>query len=250
MLLSPGEESHSYEPTPQDIIAIQNCDLFLYIGGESDNWVSEILNAADGVRALPLMDYVDLKLETLTDGMEGEADGDYDEHIWTSPQNASVMVSAIEQALADIDPDGADVYLQNLENYNSQLETLDSDFREVISSAKRNTLVFADRFPFRYFADQYGLDCYAAFPGCYMGSEPSAATVVFLIDKVQSEHIPVVFYIEFSNEKMADTICEATGAKKLLFHSCHNVTKTDFEKGETYLSLMHSNVLALKEALN
>ena len=129
------------------------------------------------------------------------------------------------------------------------LEALDQSFRDVVDNAARKTIVFADRFPVRYFVEEFGLRYYAAFPGCSAETEPSAATIAALIDHVRAEHIPVVFYIEMSNQQMADTVCEATGAKKLLFHTCHNVTKAEFESGATYLSLMQNNVLALKEAL-
>jgi zinc transport system substrate-binding protein len=174
---------------------------------------------------------------------------EYDEHVWTSPPNAQRIVTGIADALGAADADNLNFYQENTDAYLARLVALDSEFQAVVDAAARKTLIFADRFPFRYFADASGLDYYAAFPGCSTETEPSAATVAFLIDQVKAEQIPVVFFIEFSNEKMADTICEATGARKLLLHACHNISKSDFESGVSYLTLMTQNVQNLKEAL-
>lgn len=263
MLLPPASESHSYEPTPQDIIKIKNCDVFIYVGGESDEWVNGILESMDTgkMKIVSLIDCVDAVEEETVEGMEpehdhedeGAADGgeapEYDEHVWTSPGNAKLIVQKISDALCETDAANAAVYEKNTSAYLVKLDQLDADFQAVVDGAVRKTIVFGDRFPFRYFADAYGLDYFAAFPGCSTETEASAATVKFLIDKINTEHIPVVFHIELSNEKMANTISEATGAKVLLLHACHNVSKADFENGESYLSLMEKNVDALKEAL-
>ena len=160
------------------------------------------------------------------------------------------IVQKLCDSLCRLDPEHADDYQANTASYLASLTSLDEEFSDVTTNASRHTIVFGDRFPFRYFADAYGLDYYAAFPGCSSESEASAKTLSFLIDKINEEQIPVVFHTELSNEKMTDSICEATGAKKLLLHSCHNVSKDDFENGATYLSLMEQNVAALKEALN
>ena len=181
---------------------------------------------------------------------EDESHGEQDEHVWTSPKNAMRIVQKLCDALCRLDPENADDYQANTASYLASLTSLDEEFSDVTANASRHTIVFGDRFPFRYFADAYGLDYYAAFPGCSSESEASAKTLSFLIDKINEEQIPVVFHTELSNEKMTDCICEATGAKKLLLHSCHNVSKDDFENGATYLSLMEQNVAALKEALN
>ena len=183
------------------------------------------------------------------------ADGDHeeaeqDEHVWTSPRNAVRIVEKLRDALIAVDPENAGDYTQNAADYIDRLNRLDQEFQETVDTAKRHTILLGDRFPFRYLADAYGLDYYATFPGCSSESEASAKTIAFLIDKVKEEKIPVVFSIELSNEKMTDSICEATGATKLQLHSCHNVTKDDFEQGVTYLDLMERNVQALKEALN
>ena len=256
MLLKPGMESHSYDPTPQDIIKIQECDLFIYTGGESDEWIKDILESSDRKpkKTLAMMDVCETVREETVDGMEkDEDDGDeieYDEHVWTSPKNAVHIADAIDSVLKELDKDHTDEFEKNTSEYKNKLSQLDGDFREITDNAKRKTLVFGDRFPFRYFADEYGLKYYAAFPGCSSETEPSPSTISFLINKVKAEKIPVVFSIEFSNGKVADTICESTGAKKLTFHSCHNVTQEQFNNGVSYLSLMYDNVKALKEALS
>jgi zinc transport system substrate-binding protein len=442
MLLPPGAESHSFEPSPQDIITIQNCDVFIYVGGDSDTWITDILASMDTskMKILSLMDMVEVKEEEIVEGMEHEHDdheheefdpadvqdrplsdfaGDWkdcgpyledgtvdeffehaseemdmtpeevkamyiemmrtdyptlvvdadgisiggaaasatykgyeivegehgasawykyetdgangvpqywlfndhgytagaadeeiphihaiysnesfeallaienwaamyfgasvtsdeileamlghnhsdeeegehdhehehemDEHVWTSPRNAKLIVEHISDALCGTDPTNAVTYKQNADAYMAQLDELDSQFQAVVENAARKTIVFGDRFPFRYFADAYGLEYYAAFSGCSTETEASAGTIAFLIDKVKAEGVPAVFHIELSNEKIADTICEDTGAIKLLMHSCHNVTKADMDAGESYLSLMTRNIEALREALS
>jgi zinc transport system substrate-binding protein len=255
MLLPPGSESHSYEPTPQNIIAIKNTDLLIYPGGENSAWVERILdsisNLSENMIVLNMLDLVDAVEEEIVEGMEEdeEEESAYDEHVWTSPQNAKVIVAAITDVLCELDSANAEFFRQNAVAYSAQLDELDVSFKAVVDGAKRKIIIFGDRFPFRYLADAYGLEYFAAFPGCSTDTEPSAATVAFLINKVRSEKLPVIFHIELSNEKMADTISEATGAKKLLLHSCHNLTKNDFEKGVTYLDVQKGNVVNLKEAL-
>jgi zinc transport system substrate-binding protein len=255
MLLPPGSESHSFEPTPKDIITIQNSAVFIHVGGESDAWVDRILESmnTDKIKILTLIDAVDAVEEEIVEGMEEEEEeGEetaYDEHVWTSPQNAILIVNAITELLCETDAANTDFYRQNAQAYAGQLEELDKQFQAVVNGAQRKIVVFGDRFPFRYFADAYGLTYYAAFPGCSTETEPSAATVAFLINKIKAEKIPVVFYIELSNERMADTISGETGAKKLLLHACHNVSKRDFDAGLGYLDFMRRNVENLREAL-
>lgn len=261
LLLQPGEEVHSFDPTSQDIIRIQSADLFLYVGGENDTWVNGVLSGLDkSVNTFRMMDYVTLYEEELVAGMQPEqadaattdatAAKEWDEHVWTAPVNAIAIVKAMTAELVSVDPANATTYQANADAYVKQLEALDQSFRDVVDSSARKTVVFADRFPVRYFVEEFGLKYYAAFPGCSAETEPSAATVASLIDHVRSESIPVVFYIEMSNQQMANTVAEATGAKTMLFHTCHNVTKAEFESGATYQSLMQNNVLALKAALN
>jgi zinc transport system substrate-binding protein len=262
MLLPPGAESHSFEPTPRDIIGVQNSDVFIYIGGESDAWVDRILESMDTstMRIVRLMDVVDIVEEEIVEGMQEEEEDvfegigveiepEYDEHIWTSPLNAVRMVRAITDALCDKNAANAPFYRQNRDAYIAKLTTLDAAFQTVVQDAKRRTIIFGDRFPFRYFADRYGLSYFAAFPGCSTETEPSAATVAFLINKVKAERIPVIFHIELSNERMANTIAEETGAQKRLLHAVHNISKRDFDRGATYLELMTANVDTLREAL-
>lgn len=257
MLLKPGAESHSYEPAPKDIVRIQNCDLFIYNGGEGDVWIDSILEStASDVNTIAMMDCVDTLEEELVEGMEAEEDEEcdedgpeLDEHVWTSPENAIKIVSAISESLCEADPDNAELYKENTENYISELELLDEKFENIVSQSSSNTIVFGDRFPFRYFAEEYGLKYYAAFPGCSSESEPGASTISFLIDKISSENIPAVFKIEFSSGQIAETISEATGAEILEFHSCHNVTSDDLKNGETYVSLMNRNADNLSIAL-
>lgn len=259
MLLKPGEESHSYEPTPKDIISIQNSDLFIYVGGENDAWVNEILNSMgdNKPQVLKLIDVVTTVEEEIVEGMEEEHNHNeeehkhtIDEHVWTSPKNSILIVEQITKILSEKDNKNSQLYENNSKNYIKQLESLDNQFREVIENAKRKTILFGDRFPFRYFADEYGLEYYAAFSGCSTETEASPKTVAFLINKVKEEEIPIVFTIEFSNEKIANSIVEATNSKKMTFNSGHNLTKKQLEQGTTYLSLMQENVEILKEALN
>jgi len=307
MLLPPGAESHSFEPSPRDIIAIQNSDIFIYTGGETDLWVDRILESMDTSKMniirmmdvvevveeeivegmedddeddeedsphspsfdeniIRMMDVVDVVEEEIVEGMEDDDEDDeedsphsplptphspsFDEHVWTSPRNAILIVRAITDVLCEVDDTNAIFYQQKAAVYIDKLAQIDADFLEVVIFAKRNTIVFADRFPFRYFADTYKLTYFAAFPGCSTETEPSAATVAFLINKIKAEKIPVVFHIELSNEKMADTISAETGAKKLILHACHNITKRDFEAGLGYLDFMRVNVENLKQALN
>ena len=283
MLLKPGEETHSYEPTPQDIIAIQNCDVFIYTGGENDVWVEDILSSMpdDGRMTLRLVDCVETVEEERVEGMKGtaghsheesdesqtaeDAGDDYghvhaedeeesvheiDEHVWTSPVNAAQIVEEIRDLLSEADHANRDLYARNAAGYEEKLRELDREFREVVETSERSVLIFGDRFPFRYFADEYGLDYYAAFPGCAGDTEPSAATMAFLIEKVKEEKVPAVLKMELSNADIANAIAEATKTEVKVLYSCHNLSADDFENGETYLSMMQKNVDTLKEVLN
>ena len=206
-----------------------------------------------------MLDCVDALTEEDKDGMQvhehhdhdhdEHEDEEYDEHVWTSPVNAQLICRAISAALCQADPAHASDYTARCVDYCAELQELDADFRGVIANAKRHTLIFADRFPVRYFVEEYGLDYFAAFPGCADDAEPSARTVAFLIDRVREEQAPAVLYIEFSNQKMADIVCEDTGCEKLLFNSCHNVTADQLRGGVTYLELMRGNLETVKEAL-
>ncbi len=270
MLLSPGTEVHSYDPTVQDIIKISNCDLFVYTGGENDEWVNDILESLDHpVRTFRMIDNVNSVVEEeVKEGMqttghthshdednhehdedEHEHEGEWDEHVWTSPLNAEEITRGLADELIKLDPENAGIYRNNLSSYTTQLDALDAEFRSVVDNAPHRIMIFADRFPVRYFTEEFGLDYYAAYSGCASDAEPSAATMRFLIDRVRDENINAVFYIEMSDERIADTVCEETGVQKLLFHSCHNVTKDEMENGATYISIMKANLENLKIAL-
>lgn len=270
LLLPPGAESHTYEPSPQDILAISKADLFLYVGGESEHWVGELLSSLgeDAPLSFAMMDHVELVEEEYTASMErdheGHDHGGYDrdhdhdheepvldEHVWTSPKNAIQMVKDLSQALQGLMAGEEDrkAVAQREEAYLARLGKLDAAFEAVASQGAARKLIFGDRFPFRYLADAYHLAYDAAFPGCSEDSEPSARTLASLIKEVREEQIPVVFYIEFSNQKTVEVLAEETGAKPLLLHSCHNVSQREMDAGATYLSLMEGNVAALREAL-
>lgn len=258
MLLAPAQESHGFEPTPKDIISVHDCDLFIYTGGESEKWAQDILDSSGKeIRTVSLMDCVSLFEEEEVSGMDehslhADEKGDeteYDEHVWTSPKNAEAIVQKITEALCEIDPQNADYFKKNSDDYTNKLDDLDEKFKQTVENGKRKTVVFGDRFPLLYFVKQYGLDYYAAFPGCSEQTEASSATIAFLIDKVKDEKIPVVFKIELSNDNIAKAVAEPTNAKVMTFYSCHNISREDFDNGETYLSLMTKNVDALKSAL-
>lgn len=248
LLIKPGSEVHSYEPTPKDMIRIQESDLFICNGGESEQWAETLITPK--LNTIYMMDCVDT-VEESADGIYNAEDGEpeLDEHVWTSPLNAIKISEEICNALCKLDTDNAEAYKTNFTAYKAQLMALDREFRQVIKNSGKHTLMFADRFPMRYFALEYGLDCYAAFPGCSSETEPSAKTVAYLIDRVREDKIPAVLYMEFSNQKMADVICEDTGCRKLPFYSAHSVSAEQFKQGVSYLDLMRINLNSLKEAL-
>ncbi len=257
MLIDPGAEVHSYDPTPGDMIAIESCDMFIYIGGENEAWVDTVLESlnTEGMTILRLMDYVTPVEEETVEGMQAaekegaEQEAEYDEHIWTSPRNAISMINAIADALGAIDSANAAVYAQNAQNYTAQIASVDEQIKTIVDKALRKLIIVADRFPFRYLVEEFGLDYYAAFNGCSSESDVSAGTLAFLIDKVKEYGVKYVYYIEFSNQQVAKAVCEQTGAQMLLLHSCHNVTRNDFDAGVTYLSLMQGNAINLEKGL-
>lgn len=266
LLVAAGREAHSFEPTPMDVIRVSRADVFVYNGGEGEQWVDEILSSAGEniPTVLRMMDYADTLTEEPLAGHDDhdhadhdhEHDDDhdsddieYDEHIWTSPVQAMKLCRAICDALCAADPAHAAVYRSNLENYLGQLAELDVAFREVCSEKKRSLLVFGDRFPLLYFCREYGLDYRAAFHGCSSDTEPSLYTLKFLIDKVRQQDIPVVYALELSSRKVADAIAETTGATVETFYSCQTVSQADWAAGEGYVSLMRRNVAALREGI-
>ncbi len=256
-LLPPGSESHTYEPTPQDIITIQNCDLFIYVGGESDTWVDDILSSmATPVKTIKMMDCVTTVEEKVIEGMEVEEENsaeptepEYDEHVWTSPKNAVKITQAVTDVVCALDTVNKDTYQANSAAYQAKLNTLDQSFASFFATVANKLIIVGDRFPLRYFADAYSIKYYAAFPGCSCQTDPSATTIAFLIDKVKAEKVSTVFYMEFSNHLVADSIAEATGIKTAELYAAHNVTAADLAAGVTYISLMEKNLAALKEAM-
>ncbi|MBR4068502.1 MAG: zinc ABC transporter substrate-binding protein [Clostridia bacterium] len=280
MLLAPGADSHSYEPSPKDLLAIQDADLFIYTGGESDTWLETILASMgkDAPHTLRMMDVTENLREEHSASMQSDHDHDaetctdethdhaaeaqheeaavhaheeaMDEHVWTSPQNAIRIVNAVADALCGIRPASADAFRANAAAYTAQIREIDLAFAEVVAGAKRDLIIFGDRFPLRYFAAAYGLRYDAAFPGCSEDSEPSVRTVISLVDTVRAEGVPVVFHIEYSSQKTARILAEETGAQLRLFHGCHTVSAQEIAQGATYVSLMRQNIEVLKEALN
>jgi len=269
LLMPPGAESHGYEPTPQDMAALSECDLIVANGGVGEQWLTTMLAAGEiESPVICMLDCVQALEEEHKEGMqeaqhshvhdencghehehEHEHEAEFDEHVWTSPVNAAKISQTICKALSEIESESGEYFNANYSAYSEKLMELDANFREVTENAGHRLMIFADRFPVRYFTEEYGIEYYAAFPGCAEDTEPSARTVAFLIDKVREEGIAAVYHIEFSNEKMADVIVEDTGCKKLLFHSCHNVGADELEAGVTYLSLMEQNLESLKEGM-
>lgn len=259
MILKIGAEAHSYEPTPKDLIAIEKSDLFVYNGGENDEWIENFLK--DNLSKLNTFAFtkeVSLRAEEEVEGMQPEAeeeheDGEeqgFDEHVWTSPKNDEVILNKLCEAIVKLDPENKDYYEKNASDYINRFKELDQKYSEVISTSKNKTLVFGDRFPLLYFAKDYGLNYYAAFKGCSNETEVSASTIKFLIDKAEQLKAPVIFKIELSSDNIASTIAESVNAKVMTFNSGHNITVEEFKAGRTMADLFSDNIPALKEALN
>ncbi len=260
LLIKPGAETHDFEPTPSDIIDIKNSKFFVYTGGESDEWIEDILSDIDvkKTKLIKMMDSVEVVEEETVEGMEHEHEHEheedeeeieYDEHVWTSLKNAQKIVNKIKDELVQISPEHKDDFEKNAEEYNEKLNKLDKEFEEIVENGNRKVVVFGDRFPLRYFIEDYGLKYFAAFSGCSEQTEASSKTIAFLVNKVKSEKIPVVLKIEMSNGNIARTIAEETGAKVLTFNTAHNVSADDFRNGKTYAKIMEDNLVVLKEAL-
>ena len=263
MLLDSGVDLHSYQPTAADMIKISDCDLFIYVGGESDRWVADALQEAvnKDMVVLNLLDVLGDRVEEekIVEGMEadeekGEEDGpEYDEHVWLSLKNAEVLCSAISDALQQIDPANKDIYAANAAAYTQKLAALDAKYQAAVDTAARKTILFGDRFPFRYLADDYGLSYYAAFVGCSAETEASFETVSFLARKVDELNLPCVLTIEGAQRKIAETIVQNTAEKNqrvLVMDSMQATTAQDAANGTTYLSVMEQNLSVLNEALS
>lgn len=261
MLLDSGVDLHSYQPTVDDIVKISDCDLFLYVGGESDGWVDDALKNAPNKerKVIRLLDVLgdSAKAEETVAGMQEEEhdheeEAEHDEHIWLSLKNAQVLVAAISEALQETDPARKDTYAANAAAFVEKLSALDGEYRAAVDSGKYKALLFGDRFPFRYLADDYGLDYYAAFPGCSAETEASFETVSFLAGKMDALGLPCVLTIEGTQHKIAETIVQNTAQKNqqiLTMDSMQAVTANDAASGVSYLSIMEKNLSVLKKAL-
>ena len=267
-LLDSGVDLHSYQPTVEDMLTISTCDVFVYVGGESDGWVHDALDGAVNrdMTVINLMDVLgsSVREEEVVEGMKAddheedpesvEEEGpEYDEHVWLSLKNSDTAVGAIAEALAGADPDHGDVYRANAEQYRSELRDLDTRYQEMTAHAARNTLLFGDRFPFRYLTEDYGLTYYAAFVGCSAETEASFETVAFLAGKLDELQLPAVLTIEGGDQALARTIIEnsRTGDQVILtLDSMQGTAARDMEAGKTYLTIMENNLAVLKTALN
>lgn len=294
MTVTPGQDSHSFEPTPSDVIQMENADVLIYNGGSLETWIDTLLDSLNNKNQIQMkmMDYVDVLNEEIVEGMDTrfeehdhdehshkednhnkenhkedshsedssndsefhnedseEGHEETDEHIWTSPVNEIIMTEKICDTLSKALPEEKENFQKNAESYISQLKELDNEFRTIVENAKINEIIFADKFPLQYFAKEYGLKYYAAFPGCGSDMEPSAKTIGFLVDRIKEDNIKAVFYLELSSHIVADAIETDTGAKPLQFNSCHNITQKQFDSGVTYVDLMKENVNNLKIAL-
>ena len=260
MLLDNGVDLHSYQPTANDLIKLSDCDLFVYVGGESDEWVDDALKSAANRdrKVIHLLEVLgdSVKEEETVEGMQEEEEDheekEYDEHVWLSLKNAKTLVDAISAALQELDPDNKDTYAANADAYGQKLSALDAEYQKAVSAGTYKTLLFGDRFPFRYLVDDYGLSYYAAFASCSAESEASFETVSFLARKVDEGKLPCVLTIEGAQHKIAETIVQNTAGKNqkiLTMDSMQSTTSQDVARGTTYLSLMAKNLDVLKEAL-
>ena len=256
-LLGPGKDAHSYDPTAQDLITIQNSDLFIYIGGEMEKWADRVLPTLDtsNTKVICVADDIKTIDEQEIDGAEPEEEeeeeGAFDEHIWTSPDNAITMVNTLEKSMEEIDSSNSSKYKQNAENYIAKIKNVDKQIQEIVDNKKRDRLVFGDKMPMQYFINYYKLQVSAAFSGCSTETEPSSKTIAYLVNKAKEENTPVILYIELNNGKVANTIANevGNGCKAMQIQTLHNVSKTDFDNGETWVSLMERNLDVLKAAL-
>ena len=261
LLLDSKTDMHSYEPTASDILKISNADLFINIGGESEEWAEGVIESAANpdLKVLSLINAVNAVEEEALEGMQeeeeeeetGEEEGpELDEHVWTSLKNAQMMVQKISETLCEIDSENAEHYKANSNAYAQKLASLEKQYGETVSAAKRNVLLFADRFPFRYLADDYSLQCFAAFSGCSAESEASFETMTNLVEKTKEYELPFILIIEGSDGSVAESVSAQTGAQIKVLNSCQSVSKEDIENGAGYLSIMESNLEVLKEVLN
>ena len=263
LLLDNGVDLHNYQPTADDIARIAACDVFIYVGGESDKWIEDALKETSNknMRVINLLNSLGdaVKEEELIEGMEGEEadhegeeETEYDEHVWLSLKNSEVLVNVIADEICMVDAENAVTYKNNAADYVSRLADLDTEYQEVTNQANVDTILFGDRFPFRYLADDYGLHYYAAFPGCSAETEASFETIAFLAGKADELKLSKILVPESSDRKIAQTIIASTNDKNqeiLVMDSMQSVTTQDIADGTTYLSVMKNNLEVLKQAL-
>lgn len=258
LLIPPGLDSHSYEPSPADLISINRSDLFFYTGEYMESWAGDLIAGleSDTVQVVDVSQGLTLISEEEEHGHDHEEESlfghhhEYDPHIWTSPVMAKTMVENIEKAFCEKDPEGASYYHANAQAYLRELDALDQEFRQIVAQGNRREILFGGHFALYYFVREYGLSYESAYDSCASETEPSVRAVKHIIDEIREEDIPVIYYEELSEPKVAQAIAEETGTKMLLFHSCHNVSKDEWEAGATYLSLMRQNAENLKEGLS
>ena len=264
MLINSGADLHSFQPSADDIISISSADLFIYVGGESDEWAEDAVENSpnSNLKAINLLEALGdkAKEEELKEGMQGEEEeegeeeeAEYDEHIWLSLKNAKVLVDEILQKICEIDAANSEVYKSNAKAYTEKLDALDKEYEACVNTAKNKTLLFGDRFPFRYLTEDYSIDYYAAFIGCSAETEASFETISFLAKKVDELNLKYVIALEGTDHKLAQTIIDnskAKSAKVLSLNSMQSITANDISSGIDYLSIMQSNLKVLQEALN
>lgn len=248
LLIKPGCEVHAFEPSPSDMAAIENCDLFAFIGGESDSWVENLLGEAD-INTVALIERVNTLKEEHSHSDEHLHHHAYDEHIWTSPENAVDMVSAIADELCEIIPENAEIYRKNAKNYIEKIRLAADKIKAVVAAAEQSFIVVADRFPFAYFTDYFGIGYEAALDGCAAASDVSVKTVARLLSVIKERQVDAVCCTELSNRIIANAVAEQTGARVIELHSAHNVTKEDFYNGTSYVDIMIRNEAAIREGI-
>ena len=262
LLLDNGTDLHSFQPAVKDIMKVSSCDLLIYVGGESDQWIEDALKSAANpdMKTINLMETLKdfIKEEETVEGMQEkhhsheEDEKEYDEHVWTSLRNASAAAEVIADTLAELDPENSDIYKENLRSYQGELSSLDNEYQKTVDQSTHKTLLFADRFPFRYLVDDYGISYYAAFSGCSAESEASFKTITFLAEKVDELGLKEVFTIEKSDDRIAETVIENTrdkNQKVAVLNSMQSITSEEIADGTTYLSIMEDNLKVLKAAL-
>ena len=251
MLLKPGTEAHDYEPSPKDIVKISKADIFIYIGGESDEWIDDLLKDINTkkVKVVKLMDLADKRFEEDPQTKEKSIDLEYDEHVWTGPRNSIKILKGLNKIISEEDSYNSSLYNTNTNNYINEFKEIDSEMWHIGDNLSRNILVFGDRFPFRYLVNEYNFNYYAAFPGCSSETEASSKTISNLINIAKENNVPVIIKVDYSNGKIANTIASETGAKVLTMYSGHNLSEEEFNSGKTMIDIMRDNMDVIKQAL-